>query len=182
MANLIPPQAKKSILVEYWVRAVSVWLVLLGVAALALAVLNVPVYILIQNQLQTYNNLYDDASAQNTSFEQIESDIVLANNTAVLLSKASDINPLLPQIEAIERLAGEGISVNSFNLVREDTQLPEIQISGVAADRESLVQFSRDLEATSDFSSAEIPLSNLAKDSNIPFTINIILATANSAS
>jgi len=175
MANLIPPQAKRNIMIEYWVRVVSVWLGLLGTAALTIAALNVPVYILIQNQLQTYNSVYEEASAQKTSFEKIEADIVLANNTAVLLATARNVHPLVMFIEEIERIASEAVDINNFILKRKGNTLESIQVSGVATNRETLLRFSDDMEAHDAFLSAEIPLSNLAKDSNIPFTVNVIV-------
>lgn len=160
---------------EYWIRVVSVWFSLLAVAALILAVLNVPVYILIQNQLQTYSSLYEDASAQNTSFEQIESEIVLANNTAVLLATAQKVDPIVKYLELVDANTNENVTLNSYKLLRTGNVIGDIVISGVAADRESLVDFSSSLEDIEDFVSAEIPLSNLAKDRNIPFTINVVL-------
>jgi len=172
MANLIPPQAKKNIIIEYWIRAVSVWFALLGVASLTMAVLNVPVYILIQNQLQSYSSLYNDADAQNTSFEQIESGIVLANTTAVLLSNNLKSESIVPYINQIDNLANSKISIQSLKLIRSGVNLEEVQIQGVADDRESLVAFSDAIESAEDFTKADIPLSNLAKDKDIPFTID----------
>jgi hypothetical protein len=175
MANLIPPAAKKDILVEYWVRVTSVWFVLLGMAALTLAVLNVPVYVLIQNQLQTYSALYSDASEQNTSFEKIENEIKVANNIAALLVKIREVNGLTPYVEQIQSFVNKEISITSFDMVRVEGVPAGVNISGVADNRQSLVAFSQAIEASEDFKSAEIPLSNLAKDSNIPFTVTAVL-------
>ena len=175
MANLIPPAAKQDILTEYWVRIASVWFILLGAAALTLAVLHVPVYVLIQNQLQTYSSLYDNAAEESTSFEKAEAEIVRANDTVTLLATARNVRPLVPYVSEIEALAGSAIEINSLTMSRTGTVLESIQVSGVAASREALVSFSQAVEAADNFTSAEIPLSNLAKDSNIPFTINVLL-------
>lgn len=183
MANLIPPAAKRNILIEYWVRVVSVWFFLLGAAALVLAILNVPVYVLIQNQLQAHSSLYNDASDQNTSFEIVETDIERANNTATLLATGRTVQPLIPYVEEIESLTTTEVVITSLDLTRtEGAALDSISITGVAATRESLVAFSQGIEAAENFVSAEIPLSNLAKESNIPFTITAVVNTASQTS
>lgn len=180
MANLIPPEAKKRIKVEYWTRVVSVWLGLLGFGALILVALNVPVYILILNQLSAYTSQFANASTEQTSFEKIETQIVAANNTTALLATAQNVVPLVPLVERLKNLTNTGVTVNSYSLVRTGTVLESIRISGVADDRESLVEFSDRIEGDTTFVSAEIPLSNLAKDKDIPFTVNVVLAKDNS--
>lgn len=177
MANLIPQTAKRSITIEYWIRVISVWFVLFGVAALTVAVLNVPVYFLIQSQLHTHSTLFSDAHEQNTSYEKIEAEIVKANDTATLLIGMKNIDPIVPLITKIESLKNQKITLTSFSVTRNaSTELNSLSIIGVAVDRTSLVDFSRAIEATDTFSEASIPLSNLAKDKDIPFTINAVLS------
>jgi len=180
MANLIPPAAKRSIKIEYWVRVVSVWLMLFSVAALTLAVLNAPVHLLIQSQLQTHGSLFDDANEQNTSYEKIEAEIVKANDNATLLIGIRAVDSIVPYIEQIESLSNEKITLNTFSVTRKGTKVSAVSLTGVAVDRASLVEFSRAIENSDTYSEASIPLSNLAKDSDIPFTINAVLATAES--
>lgn len=177
MANLIPPYAKKSVVIEYWIRVCSVWFILLGAAALAVASLNVPVYMLIQNQQLINAGMFTDASDQKTSFEKIESEIMAANNTAALLATVKQTTPLNQYVQDIEALANESITVDSYQFSKDNGTLTEVIISGTAANRSSLLDLSDALESDSRFASAEIPLSNLAKDSDIPFMITIVLAS-----
>ncbi len=177
MANLIPPAAKRSIKIEYWVRVVSVWAVLFGVAALTLAVLNAPVYLLIKSQLQTHSGSFNDAHEQNSSNEKIEAEILAANDNAALLIGMKNIKPVVPYVTEIESYVNEKITLNTFSVSRTGTAVSSVSLTGVAVDRASLVEFSRAIENSDTFSEASIPLSNLAKDSNIPFTINAVIAT-----
>lgn len=180
MANLIPQAAKRSITIEYWVRVVSVWFVLFGVAALTLAVLNAPIYLLIKNQLQTHSSLFSDANEQNTSYEKIEAEIVAANDNATLLISMRNSDAVVPYIMQIESLSNERITLKSFNVSRKGTAVSSVSLTGVAVDRASLVAFSRAIEDSEAFLEASIPLSNLAKDSDIPFTITAVLVTEES--
>jgi|GEM_PF-2482162 len=50
-----------------------------------------------------------------------------------------------------------------------------VLVSGTAFDRESLVSFSTALEDSDLFSSVKVPVSSLTKDSNLPFSINLII-------
>ena len=175
MANLIPPAAKRGVQIEYWVRVSSVWLALFGTAALAIAALNVPIYILVNSQSNTYAGLQSKAEEQDTSFVKIEADIKWANNAAVLLASAKELVPLGDYIKVIDSYQTDKVVIDSYDLTRSDAgAVDSIKISGTAIDRESLVALSTALESDERFSSAEIPLSNLAKDSNIPFTINVV--------
>jgi hypothetical protein len=48
-------------------------------------------------------------------------------------------------------------------------------ISGFAHDRDSLVSFIEDLKTKAGFTSVDMPISDFALDSNIPFTLNVKL-------
>lgn len=176
MANLIPTEAKRQITLEYWIRVASVWLCLLGAAALTIVVLNVPSYLLIQNQLQAFGSKYANASMQQTSFEKVETDITRANNAAVLLASTNKFQAMVPVVEKIEALTNEGIELSDFTVARKERAIESVEVRGVARDRESLVLFSNTIEADEDFVSADLPLSNLAKDSDIPFLLSVVLS------
>ena len=175
MANLIPPAAKKHVLIEYWLRVTTIWFLLLGLAGLALGLLHVPVYILIQSQLTAIADTYAEAANQNTSFEMISAQISNANYASTLLASGQKVVALVPYVNKIDAAASDNVTINSYALERDGNVVSAIKLSGVAATRESLVAFSRALEAIPEFEQAEIPLSNLAKDSNIPFNLQVAL-------
>lgn len=176
MANLIPPYAKKGVVIEYWIRVVSVWLFLLSAVALAVAALNVPSYILIQSQKQVYQDMFADANDKSEVFTKIEHEIIRTNDIARLLALTDDGELLHAYVPHIESLANDRVRIDSFDFTLEAGKPSAITISGIAEDRESLVNLSDTLEADDYFVSADIPLSNLAKDKDIPFLIKIVLA------
>lgn len=175
MANLVPPIAKKRITFEYWTRVISVWLGLGGMVAFILAALNAPVYLLIVNQLDAFSSRYADASNQQASFAATETKIVTANNTATLLATMNTVSPLVPFVTELQSLTGSAVTISSYRLNRTGVAIKAVDISGTAADRASLVEFSERVKASELFVEAEIPLSNLAKDRDIPFQISVII-------
>ncbi len=69
-----------------------------------------------------------------------------------------------------------GITLNQFLYTSVQTDEASISLGGVAVSREALVLFSKTLEQTKIFKTVDLPVSNLAKDKNIEFTINLTLA------
>lgn len=178
MINLIPPEAKKHVRNEYWVRVISVWLMLLGAGALMVGVLYVPVYVLIQSQLESYSSKYEVASSENSEFVAAEKEVQRANTVALLLSSKKESVKFSDLLETLESLSGPAVAINDFSFSRTETEkVSNITIIGIAQSRQALVAFSQAIENDELFESAEIPISNLAKDSDIPFSIRIVLAT-----
>ncbi|KKR28235.1 MAG: hypothetical protein UT61_C0054G0007 [Candidatus Woesebacteria bacterium GW2011_GWA1_39_8] len=50
-----------------------------------------------------------------------------------------------------------------------------VVISGIAADRDSLVSFGAALKSSDAFSAVEMPVGSLTKEKNLPFSINIFM-------
>jgi Tfp pilus assembly protein PilN len=173
MTNLIPPNARKQVKREYWIRAISVWFFLLGFACITIAILNAPVYVLVKNQLSSYQSEYNEASSTMQSFELFEKDIKDALTVGKLLIAVEADESLTSVIEELDTLAGEGIDITHYALSRVDGKINTITLSGEAVSRVSLSDFRTRLETTPKFATAKLPLSNLAKDKDIPFSITI---------
>lgn len=173
MINLIPFSAQKQVKREYWVRVVSVWMFLVGSGFLVVALLNTPVYVLVHSQLESYLNEYNQASDETQSFKTAQATITDANSTIALLGLSNTQTSFSGIIAKLESLTGSGITINTYQLIRTDGALGTITISGVADSRLSLSQFKDALQKDPLFSSATLPLSNLAKDVDIPFSISI---------
>lgn len=72
-----------------------------------------------------------------------------------------------------------GVSINSISFQANQNYKSKtgqiINIAGLAASREMLISFVERLQTIKSFSEAEIPVSNLTKDKNLPFSINIFI-------
>jgi hypothetical protein len=65
------------------------------------------------------------------------------------------------------------VQVESYAFERKGVALGKVVVSGVAANRTGLTAFKNAIESDKLFKLATIPLSELAKDKDIPFTLSI---------
>jgi hypothetical protein len=173
MINLIPPSAQTEVRKEYWLRVATVWLFLCGSALLILVVLNIPLHVLVGSQLDAFSNEYAQANLESELFKGSEEAVKKANDVAQLLSNTHDEPTFSKIIEEIESLSGSDIRILDVTLTRKGALLEPIVVRGSAASRLALTEFQDALEAHPLFKQAELPLSNLARDKDIVFTITI---------
>ena len=76
-------------------------------------------------------------------------------------------------ISEIEKITTDGITINSYALSRKGDELNTIAVTGIAKTRANLSNFQSAIENNVLFKSASLPLSNLTKDKDIPFSITI---------
>ena len=82
--------------------------------------------------------------------------------------------PVSIAIEEIEKIADGSIAFRSFSIGEPGLNgIIQIQAQGVAPTREILVKFKTDILASESFKTAEIPISDLAQDVNLPFVMTI---------
>jgi len=175
MINLIPPHARKQVQLEYWIRVVSVWAVLIALVCAIIGILLLPSYLLVQAQLSEQALLYTNASAKNDSYTALENDVRTANEAAAKLLD-TDTEPLFSMyLNMLDTMAQGLVSLENVTFAREQGNVDSIQITGVAGSRTLLSQFQNTIEAHPLILSAKVPLSNLAKDKDIPFNINVII-------
>ncbi len=73
----------------------------------------------------------------------------------------------------------KGVQINSISFSKNQNYNGNngtvILVSGIAVSRDSLMSFSTLLKESGLFSDVEVPVSNLTKDENLPFSINILI-------
>jgi hypothetical protein len=175
MINLIPPSAQKQVKHEYWIRVASVWMILIGSAFLVVSILMAPVYMLVTAQLKSFSFEYTQANIESQSFKDSETKIITSNEIASLLAKSEGTTAYTTIIKKLESLAGEDIIITDFDLSRKAGVISPVVISGEADSRLALTQFQDAIQGDEMFSGATLPISNLAKDRDIPFTITVDL-------
>jgi hypothetical protein len=178
MINFLPPEAKTLVKREYRTRLASVWGLLLGGIGAVGAGLLAPTYVLLVNQLDALASPVvgtqdqSKVEAYKTSREDLAKTQALATQLAVPRRHpaASDV---LRQVQDAE---SSGIAILGFTYEYTDTEVTALEVNGVAATREALAQFSAALERDPLFLHADVPVSSLATERNLPFTITITLA------
>lgn len=173
MVNLIPPQALKKVKREYWIRVVSVWVWLAASACVIVVILNIPVYVLVQSQLEAFASQYEQASVESESFEDAQEAIKQSNEIATLLAGPRKTASFSSIIAKLESLHGGDVSITEFSLTQKTAKLEPITIKGVAASRAALTSFKDAIEEHPEFMNVVLPLANLARDRDIPFSITV---------
>lgn len=174
MANLIPPNAKKQIMLEYWLRVFAVWLVLIGIGCIAVLILKLPTYITLRFELGAYADAHTRAEETIQASREAEDVIIGANQLVDVLAAQDTPIPFSEYIGVLDTIAGTDVKLNSMTFNQSKGVLSEIRVGGVARTRRALASFTNDVETHELFDEADLPISNLAKDSDITFSISII--------
>lgn len=173
MINLIPQSAKKSILIEYWVRVATVWVILFSTAMLIGALIFLPTYVLISSQVAVYEESAAEATQKVENYENVSVSLIQASQQAKIIIDETETPLFSDYIDLFESKQGQGIHVSEINLSREGKGVGPSKLVGVASDRQTLASFRDRLLDTDEITSVDLPISNLASDSNIQFTLTV---------
>lgn len=181
--NLLPQEEKSLIKKEYALRRVVVWLgLLVSMLTISLALL-VPSYVLSRFKAS------DIQAELDTSKQTLESQLLPPDVTNAIAGAAKNADSLKPFSDPLSayniirifenKPATIKISKISFSNFGTDpagaVQQANVLLRGKAADRESLTNFGKTLEARSEFASVNIPVSNFVRETNIDFTMTVSL-------
>jgi cell division protein FtsL len=176
MINLIPPSAKRSVIREYWKRVATVWLFLLSATAVILSVFLLPTYLVLTNEISSLKNTMSESQSKISNYDvSVKSLVSVSQHSARLIANKQDIQ-FSAVSQKLQSLANEGVVIDSF-IFTVDSVLTTLQVSGTAEDRTSLVSFKDKIQNDNLFSKVSLPISNLIKDKNLPFSMEITLAT-----
>lgn len=181
MRNLLPKEQKNRVNKEYNFRVlvVSVWF-LFAMSCIGI-LLTLPSFFVIQTQasaLQERESLIERTIVirkQDVSIEEIKKTRKLIER---LNLEERNVRELRDIIKDIKEKSSDDIKITSlsysYSLGRENgSPNYRISINGIASDRKILTMFSDDLEDIEGIYSSKLPVSQLAKGENIPFTIEL---------
>lgn len=182
MINLIPPEAQHHIITEYWFRVVAVWLLMLAVAVGVVVILLVPAYVLVTNQVRAYAG----AATAHTDGGGEQGDTVKALAQANLYAEAvvqgARRQPLLAIFDAIQAVSvPDVVMIKNYTFTRSETGLAQIKVDGTALTRRELITFRDKLNEQPLIEKVDLPISNLAKDKDITFSLTLTIATTTPA-
>jgi hypothetical protein len=175
MINLIPQSAKKSIKIEYWLRVITVWGILMTGALIASIFIMAPAYVLINLQIDASAASSAAASEKIATYESVTKDLARSNAEAKAILDTTEYVPISTYIDMIRSIEGENITVSEVTVSRSKTTFAPIQIKGEAVDRQSLSRFRDGLLANPAVAGVDLPISNLAKDKEIQFNLSVSL-------
>jgi hypothetical protein len=79
-------------------------------------------------------------------------------------------------VEGIDDISGSDISIREINVSSEDFgRSMKAEIVGTADSRQGLLDFAERLQESEQFEEAKVPVSALVRDSNIPFSMTVVV-------
>lgn len=181
MINLIPPEARRRIVTEYWVRVVTAWLFLLAVAATVVGALLLPAYVLVTSQVRSSATEADSARARVGDHDTTTKVLDAAGEEARLIAASAQEPQLTHVIEMIEELIPSGVEATAYTLARQTGAVAPVLVRGTADTRTGLAAFRDALLGHPRIAKVDLPISNFAKDRDISFTVTITISSSTPA-
>jgi hypothetical protein len=179
MINLIPPAVRKAIVKEYWVRVTSVFLCIAAGVALTSILFLSPVYVLISSQVDVFAQTANEAAMRVAEYDVSAAALVEANGMAQKIVDLREVDKFSTAVELLESLQGATIELDGFEFGRSlDGSLAPVEVTGEAATRQALADFRDRLLADKTVAEVNLPISNLAKDKNIQFSLSVVFKDA----
>ncbi|MGM0482712.1 MAG: hypothetical protein ACQEP6_02520 [Patescibacteria group bacterium] len=176
MLNLLPEQEKEKIRKEYLLRRWSVFLIFLAILGFISLVFLAPAYAVVYLEKQ---HLEEELSKTKTSTDELVDPEVFERISAL----SEDLDLLLPHtedvfvidiIKILTENRPENLSITSF-AVRKDASDKTffVSISGIAATRGVLLEFSEQLRGMDRVNEVDIPLTSFTQEKNLEFSMQL---------
>ncbi len=179
MFNLLPENLKDKIKKDYKLRKITVILIFFVCVLFSALIFLLPSWLVsYYNEKEVvldHKQMQDNLSDLNIS--SVLSTIKTINTKLNIINSNLDYPKILPYLNTILSKKTNSIHINNFTYNYAEDKTTEVTLGGVASTRESLVSFVKTLEESKSFSEVNLPISNLAKDKNIIFSIKMKIST-----
>lgn len=176
LTNLLPEFRKRSFRRQYFLRLGTAMLVALACLTLLHAVLLLPTYLYARGGVErgTAALAALNASADTASEAALTARKGALNATATSLSKLKDAPTASAALQAVLAVPRPGIALTGFTFTAPASSAPaRMQLTGVAASRDTLRQYAAALGVLPFVTNADLPISAYAKETDIDFTITL---------
>jgi hypothetical protein len=178
--NLLPIESKNVLKEGFKSRFNLIVCTLLILVVLVGLIMLLPTYFLTKSQLSVIN--YINTVNKNESEESVLKALDLPFEIDY---KVSLINTNIRSLKVGQTIFDiiyflpKTVKLNSLTFTKNEAEAEKqgviITISGVANDRDSLIQFGNDLKSSKKFTEVEVPVSSLTRDKNLPFSVKIFI-------
>ncbi len=181
MINLLSPQYKIETTREYYMR-LGILSVLFSVVLVFIAgVFLIPTYLTVSlDERVKKEELVQLTTSRDPELEKISTTIQTINKNLATF-KEPYIQDSFSQgvLRSVLTLKREGVTLGEFFYAVTETQkegvVKSFSIRGEALSRENLLMFIAELDKTELFQKVDVPISNLLKDENISFSLDLKL-------
>ena len=179
MLNLLPKEHRKLIRREYIRRFLIVALSLFSLVVISWAVAIFPMYTSVNSdEVIVGGNL---ASIKNSSLGKDRSAVINGIKDLEAKMKLISIVPGDGAVEFISKatdLKTANISISSVSYTKKDASHKVVVIEGAARTRNDLISFFKKAKQVSWATASDVPLSSLAGEKNIPFTMSLDITSS----
>lgn len=177
MINLLPPTEKYTLIKEFDRRLLSVYIIVLGTVFLISLVILLPSFFLtnVIEVIALEERSILIHSTESNVREEINERLRLTKEHLTVFTLEELRAPLFSVIDEMVRLSGIEVTINSIIYTRRfGSKDSSLIITGGALTRDGLLSFTQRLEENELISEAILPVSSLAKDRDISFSIEIL--------
>jgi hypothetical protein len=180
MSNLLPSQEIKKIEHLYQKRLVVLILIVLMIMSIIATGCLFYAYRLSKHEESAL--LYKKADYEKKEIGKLKRDLVSTikdMNTRLNSFKLTSFHsPVVGSfIDAITKSKTSAITLSNFNYVlNSDGNTAKVSIFGISSNRESILEYADKLRKTPGISDVNVPITNFIKESNMPFSITVVVA------
>lgn len=178
MSNLLPYSEKKKILGMYRKRFLALVFFSAAFILFSGAVLLFPAYVVLKDSAGSLTEKRDQLKKDETAALQgtLAKTISDINKRLAVFPDTAILSPVIGTfVRPVLTTKTPAIHITNMGYTVGDSGTINVQISGIAASRSSLLSFADALKATNGFKNVTVPISSFIKDSNVTFTISAVL-------
>lgn len=173
LQNLLQTKQKKDLEIEYYVRLVTVAALMLagvvGIGAIAL----LPAYARVFGERTVSENTYEAQKKNIEDTKMLADEVSHSELMLTFLEENASQEKLTTLLSEVFKERPTGIVISGFSYNKNSASL---MIQGVAATRDLVVPYAQAIEANPYFEKAPVPISDLAKNTDLDFHLSIVLA------
>jgi hypothetical protein len=175
MYTLIPQKYNQRLTNDYRLRVLTVLFFGLAIATLIGVASLLPSYIISEQSEKDAVTTADEIRKDRESrgVDVLEGESKEANRLTSALIGDSDPASFSGLVNDIAGKRMSGIYITSFMMKSSGTTTLEAVIKGKASTRDSLVNYRRKMVEDTRFTKVDLPISDLAKSKDIPFTLTV---------
>ncbi len=175
MFNVLPDNLKKLLVREYYTRVgIVACVIALAVVGCAFAFL-FPSWLI--SQIKQEEIAHQVSMLQNTptASHTVSDSIASTNQLLQVMNTTFVYPPFKPFLDTVLAARIKGIQLSEFDYTVTDATHANLSVHGVSGTRDELVAFVKALQNSQSFASVDLPVSDLARDTNIAFILNIVV-------
>jgi hypothetical protein len=177
MFNLLPENLRKKIITEYRLRLTIMAFIFIIIVQVSFLIFLFPSWLTSYYREKEFAGRSDEINKflATSDLSSTTSFIKSLNTKLNIINDNLDYPRLVPIVNEALLKRTPTIKLNEIYYNVTSAKGGELILKGIGSSRESLVSFTESLKKISFFKKVDLPISNLAKDKNIDFSINIII-------